>query len=135
MTAFVAQNECLLAPGRCRPDLSPHRITVESMGSRKGNRPDNEGSVLFAILVVIAVLWWLRWIILAGLVISGAVLGTRWLLRRRAQWRTAENARADALRRRAELENVQVLRGDPHGFFGQYPLPDPELIPRWYKAG
>lgn len=105
------------------------------MGSRKGSQSDSEGSVWFVIVVVIAVLWWLRWIILAGLVISGAVLGARWLLRRLAQRRAADYARAEALRQRSEIQNAQVLRGDPHGFFGQYPLPDPELIPRWYRAG
>lgn len=105
------------------------------MGSGSGSKSDGGGAVLFAIFVVIAVLWWLRWVILAGLVLTGVVLGIRWLLRRQAQRRAAESARVDALRQRAEIQNAQVLRGDPHGFFGQYPLPNPELIPRWYRAG
>lgn len=102
-----------------------------------GSRSDNQsgGGASFAILVLIAVLWWLRWIILAGLVITGAVLGTRWLLHRHAQLQAAKFARVAALRQRAEIQNAQVLRGDPRGFFGQYPLPDRELIPRWYRAG
>ncbi|HTM85657.1 MAG TPA: hypothetical protein VL179_12305 [Mycobacterium sp.] len=105
------------------------------MGSRGSGSSDTGGSVLFAILIVIAVLWWLRWVILTGLAVSGVVFGTRWLLRRQAGRRAGEQARVDAVRQRAETQNAQVLRGDPHGFFGQYPLPDPELIPRWYQAG
>lgn len=89
---------------------------------------------MLAILVVVAVLWWLRWIILVALAVTVIVVITRWFGRRQARHRAAERARLDAIRNRAEIENAQVLRGDPAGFFGQYPLPDPELIPAWYKS-
>lgn len=93
------------------------------------------GGTGLAILVLIAVLWWLRWVILAGAVIAVAVIVTRCLIRRYAAHRAAEQARLREIRERAELQNAQVLRGDPHGFYGQYPLPDRELIPRWYRPG
>lgn len=105
------------------------------MGNRNRSQSDSGGSAWFAILVVIALLWWLRWAILAGLLITGAVLATRWLLRRQAAHRATEAAHLNAIRTRAEIENSQVLRGDPAGFFGQYGLPDPELIPEWYRLG
>lgn len=92
------------------------------------------GAGLFAVVVVLALLWWLRWVILAVLIIAGIGYATRWFVRWHAQQLAAERARIDAIRQRAELQNEQVLRGDPAGFFGQYPLPDPDLIPRWYKT-
>lgn len=100
----------------------------------KSGGSEGDGAA-FAVIVVLALLWWLRWIILTAAVIWATVWITRWFLRRHARCRAAEQARADALRHRAEVQNAQVLRGDPHGFYGQYPLPHPELIPRWYKAG
>lgn len=102
------------------------------MGSRKQS---GSGGTAFAILLVIALLWWLRWVILAGAVITALVIVTRWLWRRHAAHRAAEFTRLREIRQRAEFQNAQVLRGDPRGFYGQYPLPDPELIPRWYKPG
>lgn len=102
------------------------------MGKRKQSNGDGAGLV---ILVFIAVLWWLRWVILACAVIALAVIVTRLLVRSYLAHRAARLDRLHALSRRAEFENAQVLRGDPHGFYGQYPLPDPTLIPRWYKAG
>ncbi|OBK86370.1 ABC transporter ATP-binding protein [Mycolicibacter sinensis] len=102
------------------------------MGKRKQSSSDGTG---FAILVFIGLLWWLRWVILAAVVIALAVIVTRWLTRRYAAHRAAEQARLREIRQRAELQNAQVLRGDPHGFYGQYPLPDRELIPRWYRPG
>lgn len=112
--------------------VSPAIVTI--MGARRSSSSDAGGGVLFAIFLVIALLWWLRWVILAGLVIAGIVYATRWFLRWQEQQRAAEQARIDALRKRAEIQNEQVLRGDPAGFFGAYPLPDPELIPQWYKT-
>ncbi|HET9874977.1 MAG TPA: hypothetical protein VFQ37_04335 [Mycobacterium sp.] len=100
--------------------------------SRNRNRPDGLSASFIGIVFVVAVLWWLRWIILAVLVTTAVVLATRWFLRWQAQRHAAELARLDAIRQRAELQNDQVLRGDPAGFFGQYPVPDPELIPAWY---
>ncbi|OHV03806.1 hypothetical protein [Mycobacterium talmoniae] len=97
------------------------------------SRRDGSGTAAFGVLLIVAILWWLRWFILAAVVITVVVLTTRWVLREYAKHRDAERARLDAIRRRAEIENAQVLRGDPAGFFGQYPLPDPELIPRWYR--
>lgn len=88
-----------------------------------------------AIIVFLALLWWLRWFIVAGAVIAVLVIVVRRLLRSYAVRRRAEGDRLQAMRQRAEIQNAQVLRGDPHGFYGQYPLPDQELIPRWYKAG
>ncbi|GFG72212.1 hypothetical protein MSEN_39320 [Mycolicibacter senuensis] len=88
---------------------------------------------MFAVILVLALLWWLRWVILAGVVITVAVLVTRRLMRSYAEHRAAELGRLQAIRHRAELQNAQVLRGDPQGFYGQYPLPHPELIPRWYR--
>jgi len=89
----------------------------------------------FAVLLLIALLWWLRWLILAGVVVTVVVLIARRLIRSYAAYRAAELNRLSEVRQRAELQNAQVLRGDPRGFFGQYPLPDSELIPRWYKPG
>ncbi|MGB3892996.1 hypothetical protein [Mycolicibacter sinensis] len=100
----------------------------------KGKQSGSSGTGL-AILVVIAVLWWLRWLILAGAVIALAVIVTRWSVGLYAAHRAAEQARLRDIRQRAEIQNAQVLRGDPHGFYGQYPLPDRELIPRWYRPG
>ncbi|MDD7811552.1 hypothetical protein PP713_03115 [Mycobacterium sp. CSUR Q5927] len=100
----------------------------------KGKQSGSGGTGL-AILVLIAVLWWLRWVILASAVIALMVIATRWLMRSYTTHRAAEQARLREIRQRAEFQNAQVLRGDPHGFYGQYPLPDRELIPRWYKAG
>lgn len=114
------------------PELSDPRITVATMGNRKQSGGNGTG---FAILVVIALLWWLRWLILAGAVIALAVWVTRRLMRSYNAYRAAELKRLAEIRWRADVQNAQVLRGDPHGFFGQYPLPDPELIPRWYRAG
>lgn len=102
--------------------------------SRNRGQSDGSGGSFIAVLVIVAVLWWLRWIIVAALVTTAVVLASRWFLRRYSQHRAAELARLDEIRQRAETQNAQVLRGDPHGFYGQYPLPDPELIPRWYKA-
>lgn len=102
------------------------------MGKRKQSNADGAGLV---ILVFIAVLWWLRWLILAGAVITLLVIATRLLARTYLAHRAARLDRLHALRQRAEFQNAQVLRGDPHGFYGQYPLPDPVLIPRWYRAG
>ncbi|OBI06592.1 hypothetical protein A5715_19640 [Mycolicibacter heraklionensis] len=101
-----------------------------------GNRKQSGGNATgFAVLVVIALLWWLRWLILAGAVITLAVFVTRRLMRSYNAYRAAELERLAEIRWRADVQNAQVLRGDPHGFFGQYPLPDRELIPRWYRAG
>ncbi|MEB3070058.1 hypothetical protein [[Mycobacterium] vasticus] len=100
------------------------------MSNRK--KPDNDLAG-FALLVFVAVLWWLRWVILACLVIFGVGWLIGWVIQRWLQARDAEHARLDALRQRADLENAMVLRGDPRGFFGHYELPDPELIPRWYR--
>lgn len=111
--------------------MSVPRSTVRTMSTSRGSQ---SGRSVFAIIVVLALLWWLRWVILAGAVITLAVLATRRLLRSYAAHRDAERHRLQAIRHRAELQNAQVLRGDPHGFYGQYPLPDPELIPRWYRA-
>ncbi|OBY31822.1 hypothetical protein [Mycolicibacter kumamotonensis] len=102
------------------------------MGKRKQS---GSGGTGLAILVVIAVLWWLRWVIVACAAIAAAVFVMRWLMRRYAAHRAAEQHRLHEIRQRAEIQNAQVLRGDPHGFYGQYPLPDPELIPRWYRPG
>lgn len=102
--------------------------------SRNRYRSDGSGASLLAILVVVAVLWWLRWIILVALIGTVIAVSARWLLRRQARHRAAERVRLDAIRNRAEIQNAQVVRGDPAGFFGQYPLPDPELIPAWYKS-
>lgn len=102
--------------------------------SRRRQSNDNAGAG-FGLLLIIALLWWLRWFILAAVVITLLVLVTQRLMRAHAQHRATESARVAAIRQRAEIENAQVLRGDPRGFFGQYPLPDPELIPRWYRAG
>ncbi|WP_046301528.1 hypothetical protein [Mycobacterium sp. UM_Kg27] len=102
------------------------------MGNRKQSA---SGGSAFAVLFVLALLWWLRWLILAGAVITLAVFVTRWLVRSYAAHRATELNRLREIRQRADVQNAQVLRGDPHGFFGQYPLPDPELIPRWYRAG
>ena len=57
----------------------------------------------------------------------------RWLVLRYLAHLAAERARLDGLRRRATIQDSQVLRGDPAGFFGEFPLPDPELIPAWYR--
>lgn len=92
------------------------------------------GGSVFAVILVLALLWWLRWVILAGVVITLAVLVTRRLMRSYAEYRGAELARLQAIRHRAEIQNAQVLRGDPQGFYGGYPLPGPELIPRWYRV-
>ncbi|MEO8815310.1 MAG: hypothetical protein ABI307_15335 [Mycobacterium sp.] len=102
------------------------------MSSRRSSQSDG-GGALFGIFMVIALLWWLRWIILAVLFGTAIVFAARWFLRWHAELRATELARNTALRQRAETENAQVLRGDPAGFFGRYPLPDPELIPRWFK--
>ncbi|ULP48247.1 hypothetical protein [Mycolicibacter virginiensis] len=102
------------------------------MGNRKQSGSNGTG---FAILVFIALLWWLRWLILAGAVITLLVIVTRRLMRSYTAYRAAEWTRLSEIRQRADVQNAQVLRGDPRGFFGQYPLPDPELIPRWYRAG
>ncbi|KLO26381.1 hypothetical protein ABW16_19975 [Mycolicibacter heraklionensis] len=101
------------------------------MGNRKQSGSNGTG---FAILVFIALLWWLRWLILAGAVITLLVIVTRRLMRSYTAYRAAEWTRLSEIRQRADVQNAQVLRGDPRGFFGQYPLPDPELIPRWYRA-
>lgn len=110
--------------------MSDPRITVASMSQ---NRNQSGGGAAFAILLFIAILWWLRWFILAAIVITVVVIVTRWALHTYAQHRAAEWARVAAIRHRAEIENAQVLRGDPAGFFGHYPPPDRELIPRWYR--
>ncbi len=102
------------------------------MGKRKQSGSTGTG---LAILLFIALLWWLRWLILAGAVVALLVVVTRRLMRSYAAYRAAELNRLREIRQRADVQNAQVLRGDPHGFFGQYPLPDPELIPRWYRAG
>lgn len=102
------------------------------MGNRKQSGSNGTG---FAILVFIALLWWLRWLILAGAVITLLVIVTRRLMRSYTAYRAAEWTRLSEIRQRADVQNAQVLRGDPRGFFGQYPLPDPELIPRWYRSG
>ncbi|WP_409428277.1 hypothetical protein [Mycobacterium sp. SMC-11] len=102
------------------------------MGNRKQSGSTGTG---LAILLFIALLWWLRWLILAGAVVALLVVVTRRLIRSYAAHRAAELNRLREIRQRADVQNAQVLRGDPHGFFGQYPLPDPELIPRWYRAG
>ncbi|WP_024440958.1 hypothetical protein [Mycobacterium sp. UM_WGJ] len=102
------------------------------MGNRKQSGSNGTG---FAILLFIVLLWWLRWLVLAAGVITLAVIVTRRLMRSYTAYRAAEVSRLREIRRRADVQNAQVLRGDPHGFFGHYPLPDPELIPRWYKAG
>lgn len=112
--------------------MSDPRITVAGM-SQNRNQSGGAGAAVILICAVLAILWWLRWIILAAAVIAGVVIATRWALRTYAQHRDAELARLAAIRHRAEIENAQVLRGDPAGFFGQYPLPGPELIPRWYR--
>ncbi|MGH3561941.1 MAG: hypothetical protein ACRDTN_09130 [Mycobacterium sp.] len=103
--------------------------------SRSRSQSDGSGASFIGVLIVVAVLWWLRWIILAALIIAAVVITTRWFLRRQAQRREAELARLDAIRKRADIQHAQILRGDPAGFFGQYPLPDPELIPAWYTIG
>jgi hypothetical protein len=100
--------------------------------SRSRDQSDGAGATIVGILFICALLWWLRWIILAGLLVTGVVVTTRWFLRRQAQRRNAEFARVDAISKRADIQHAQILRGDPVGFFGQYPLPDPELIPAWY---
>lgn len=100
-----------------------------------GSSGSGGGGSVFAVLLLLALLWWLRWLILAGAVITAAAIVTRWLMRSYAEHRAAEQSRLQAIRHRAEMQNAQVLRGDPRGFFGQYPLPDPELIPRWYRPG
>lgn len=100
----------------------------------RSKRPDDGGRGL-AIIVLLALLWWLRWLIVTGAVIAVVVIVTRRLIRSYAAHRAAEQARLREIRQRAEFQNAQVLRGDPHGFYGQYPLPDRELIPRWYRAG
>lgn len=87
---------------------------------------------LLAILFVVAILWWLRWFILATAVITVVVLLIRWAWRTDVRHRAAEEQRLAAIRRRADIQNDQILRGDPAGFFGAHPLPDPELIPAWY---
>jgi membrane protein implicated in regulation of membrane protease activity len=97
-------------------------------------RQSDSGGAGFAIIVFLALLWWLRWLILAAALFALVVIVTRWLVRGYAEHRAAEQGRLQAMRQRAEIQNAQVVRGDPHGFYGQYPLPDPELIPRWYKA-
>ncbi|MBS9535505.1 hypothetical protein KIH27_18120 [Mycobacterium sp. M1] len=98
-------------------------------------RESGAGGGFFAVFLLLALLWWLRWVILAGLVMTALWFAVRWLVRRQRQHRAAEHDRIDAIRRRAITENYQVLHGDPAGFFGQYPLPDPDLIPRWYRSG
>ena len=45
------------------------------------NRGSNGGGAAFAALLFVALLWWLRWVILAGAVITLAVLVTRRLIR------------------------------------------------------
>mgnify|MGYP001126290306 CR=1 FL=1 len=102
------------------------------MGNRQRSASSGTG---FGILLFIVLLWWLRWLILAGAVITVLVIVTRRVLRSYAAYRAAEVSRLSEIRQRADIQNAQVLRGDPHGFFGQHPLPDPELIPRWYRAG
>ncbi|MEB3021456.1 hypothetical protein [[Mycobacterium] crassicus] len=102
------------------------------MGNRKQSDSDGTG---LGILLFLGLLWWLRWLILAGVVITLLVIAARRLLRWYAARRAAELKLLREIRQRAELQNAQVLRGDPHGFYGRYPLPDPDLIPRWYKAG
>ncbi|MGV0747571.1 hypothetical protein [Mycolicibacter minnesotensis] len=102
------------------------------MGKRKQSGSTGTG---LAILLFIALLWWLRWLILAGAVVALLVVVTRRLMSSYDAHRAAELSRLREIRQRADVQNAQVLRGDPHGFFGQYPLPDPELIPRWYRAG
>lgn len=101
----------------------------------RSRKQSDSGGAGFAILLFIALLWWLRWLILAGAVIALLVIVTRRLMRSYTAYRAAEASRRSEIRQRADVQNAQVLRGDPHGFFGQYPLPDPELIPRWYRAG
>lgn len=102
------------------------------MGKRRQSNSDGAGLV---ILVLIAVLWWLRWVILTAAVIALVVVLARWSVRLYHAHCSAERARLREIRQRADIQNAQVLRGDPHGFYGRYPLPDPELIPRWYRAG
>ena len=114
--------------------MSVRAAIVTIMSARRSSQSDAGGGVLFAIFLVFALLWWLRWVILAGLIITGIVYATRWFMRRQAQRQAVEQARIDAIRKRAVVQNEQVLRGDPAGFFGAYPLPDPELIPQWYKT-
>jgi hypothetical protein len=103
--------------------------------SRSRSQSDGAGAGLFGVAFVFAILWWLRWIILVALVITVVVVITRWVLRKHAEALAAEQARHDAISRRADLQHAQVLRGDPAGFFGGYPLPDRELIPSWYTIG
>jgi hypothetical protein len=100
--------------------------------SRSRSQSDGDGASVIGILFVLGILWWLRWIILAALVITGVVVLTRWFLRRQSQRRDAEWVRIDAIKKRADVQNAQILRGDPAGFFGHYPLPERELIPAWY---
>jgi hypothetical protein len=82
-------------------------------------RQSDSGGAGFAIIVFLALLWWLRWLILAGAVITLVVIVTRWSVRSYAEHRAAEQGRLQAVRHRAEIQNAQVLRGDPHGFYGQ----------------
>jgi uncharacterized membrane protein len=104
-------------------------------GSKSRNSSDAEGSgAVFGVLFILAILWWLRWIILAAVLVTVVVWLTRLVVRHYQEHRDADQARLAAIRRRAEIQNAQVRRGDPAGFFGRYPVPDRELIPTWYKA-
>lgn len=100
---------------------------------RRGGQSPGGGSAAFGVLFIIAILWWLRWFILAAAVIALLILVTRWLVRVHAQRSAIERGRLEAVRRRCDTQNTQVLNGNPAGFFGEYPLPDPELIPAWYR--
>ena len=103
------------------------------MAMSKRRRSDTDGKSV-AILLLLVLVWWLRWLILTGAVIALLVFVTRRLVRSYLVHRANRLDRLREIGQRAEIQNAQVLRGDPRGFYGQYPLPDPELIPRWYKT-
>lgn len=80
---------------------------------------------LFGMLFVLGLIIKFWYLILAALVLAGAVaLGVRWSRQQSAR-RATEARRCAELSTRADYEHARYLAGDPAGLYGRYPPADP----------
>ncbi|SRX94776.1 hypothetical protein MSP7336_03037 [Mycobacterium shimoidei] len=79
---------------------------------------------LIVIAMVIEVLRVIWPFLVIGVVAYLAIRGVAYLAEQHRKTLAARDAVQDAVRRRADRQHAQLLRGDPAGVYGEYPVPD-----------
>jgi hypothetical protein len=79
---------------------------------------------VFGISLVLIVLWMLKWWIIGALSVYLFFRAVGYLERRNARLRATQAAANALLIERADAEHELTMRGDPRGWYGQYPVPN-----------